>query len=120
MNIHRRTVWVVLSGDGTHRSLPFRSIEKKLAFLYSQFSPRAIFCDLYREIHDDSKLEFLQRGRGVSFHEFELTMKRAEELDVVSSLSLYLKSPLSQAAKYYFYKIGSRPSAIWCDEPYEP
>jgi 2-polyprenyl-3-methyl-5-hydroxy-6-metoxy-1,4-benzoquinol methylase len=73
--------------------LPFYQwLPDELAFLYSQFSPRASFCDLYREMHDDAKLEFLRRGRGVSFHEFELTMKRAEELDVVSSLSLYLKS----------------------------
>jgi 2-polyprenyl-3-methyl-5-hydroxy-6-metoxy-1,4-benzoquinol methylase len=64
-----------------------------LAFLYSQFSPRKRFCNLYRgEIDDDSKLDFLRRGRGVSFHEFELTMKRVGELDVVSSLSIFLRS----------------------------
>jgi len=63
-----------------------------LALLYSQFSPRKSFCDLYRKIDDDSKLEFLRRGLGVSFHEFELTMKRAEELDIVSSLPIFLRS----------------------------
>lgn len=63
-----------------------------LAFLYSQFSPRKGFCDLYREVDDDSKLNFLRYGRGVSFHEFELTMKRAEELDVVSSKEIFLRN----------------------------
>jgi 2-polyprenyl-3-methyl-5-hydroxy-6-metoxy-1,4-benzoquinol methylase len=63
-----------------------------IAFLYSKFSPRKSFCDLYREVDEDSKLDFLRRGRGVSFHEFELTMKRAEELDVVSSLPIFLRN----------------------------
>lgn len=63
-----------------------------LAFLYSHFSPRKRFCDLYRELDENSKLDFLRRGRGVSFHEFELTMKRAEDLDVVSSLPIFLES----------------------------
>lgn len=64
-----------------------------LALLYSQFSPRKTFGNLYREdFDDDSKLDFLRRGRGVSFHEFDLTMKRAEELDVVSSLPIFLRS----------------------------
>ena len=73
--------------------LPFYQwLPDELAFLYSRFSPRESFCNLYRQINNDSKLDFLRRGRGLSFHEFELTMKRAEELDVLSSLSLYLRN----------------------------
>ena len=73
--------------------LPFYQwLPDELAFLYSQFSPRKGFCDLYREINEDSKLDYLRCGRGVSYHEFELTMKRADELDVVSSLPIYQKS----------------------------
>jgi S-adenosylmethionine-dependent methyltransferase len=67
----------------THTSrLPFYLwLPDDLAFLYSRFSPRKPFCNLYRgEIDDDSRLDFLRRGRGVSFHEFELAMKRAGEL----------------------------------------
>ena len=80
--------------DGHTSQLPFYLwLPDDLAFLYSKFSPRKSFCNSYREINDDSKLDFLRRGRGVSFHEFELTMKRAEELDVVSSLSVFLRSP---------------------------
>jgi 2-polyprenyl-3-methyl-5-hydroxy-6-metoxy-1,4-benzoquinol methylase len=63
-----------------------------LALLYSQFSPKTTFSNSYRQIDDNSKLDFLRRGRGVSFHEFELAMKRAEELDVVSSLPVFLRS----------------------------
>jgi 2-polyprenyl-3-methyl-5-hydroxy-6-metoxy-1,4-benzoquinol methylase len=79
--------------DSHTSQLPFYHwLPDDIAFLYSQFSPRKRFCDLYRELDDDSKLDFLRRGRGVSYHEFELTMKRAEELDVVSSLPIYLRN----------------------------
>ncbi len=79
--------------DGHTSQLPFYLwLPDDLAFLYSKFSPRKSLCNSYREINDDSKLDFLRRGRGVSFHEFELTMKRAEELDVVSSLPIFLRS----------------------------
>ena len=79
--------------NDTHTSLlPFFSwLPDDLALAYSQFSPRKRFNCLYREINDDSKLDFLRRGRGVSYHEFELTMKRAENLDVVSSLPIFLR-----------------------------
>lgn len=78
----------------SHTSLlPFYHwLPDDLAFLYSQFSPRKTFCNSYRELDDDSKLAFLRKGRGVSYHEFELTMKRAEKLDVVSSLQIFLRS----------------------------
>ncbi len=79
--------------DSHTAQLPFFSwLPDDLAFLYSKFSPRKIFCDSYREMDDDLKLHFLRRGRGVSYHEFELTMKGAENLDVVSSLPIFLGS----------------------------
>jgi 2-polyprenyl-3-methyl-5-hydroxy-6-metoxy-1,4-benzoquinol methylase len=71
--------------------LPFYHwLPDDLAFEYSRFSSRQNLSGIYREMNDDTKLEFLRKGRGVSFHEFDLTMKRAESLDVVSSLSIYL------------------------------
>lgn len=79
--------------------LPFYQwLPDELAFLYSRFSPREGFCKLYREPNRDAKIDFLRHGRGISFHEFALAMKPAEELNVVSSLSIYLKSrnPLRQ------------------------
>ena len=79
--------------DSHTSSLPFYLwLPDYLAFLYSQFSPRKPFCDLYREIDDDSQIDFLRRGRGVSYHEFELTMIPAEELDVASSLQIFLRN----------------------------
>jgi len=78
--------------DSHTSQLPFYLwLPDDLAFLYSQFSPRKNFCDLYRDISEDSMLDFLRRGRGVSFHEFELTMKRAEALDVVSSFPIFVR-----------------------------
>lgn len=78
--------------DSHTSQLPFYLwLPDDLAFLYSQFSPRKNFCDLYRDINEDSMRDFLRRGRGVSFHEFELTMKRAEKLDVVSSFPIFAR-----------------------------
>lgn len=68
----------------------FQWLPDDLALLYSKFSPRKRFCDLYREVNNNSKLDFLRRGRGVSFHEFDLTMKRVLELDVISCLQIFL------------------------------
>jgi len=45
-----------------------------LAFRYSAFSARSYFGELYREQTPAAMLHFLRRGRGVSFHEFELAI----------------------------------------------
>jgi S-adenosylmethionine-dependent methyltransferase len=73
----------------SHTSLlPFHMwLPDELAFEYSRFSPRVNYRELYREYTDESKLHFLRRGRGVSFHEFELTMKPLGELRIKSSLN---------------------------------
>jgi 2-polyprenyl-3-methyl-5-hydroxy-6-metoxy-1,4-benzoquinol methylase len=69
--------------------LPFHMwLPDELAFAYSQFSPRDNYRELYREYTDEAKLHFLRRGRGVSFHEFELTMKPVRELRIKSSLNV--------------------------------
>ena len=78
--------------DGHTSLLPFYHwLPDDLAFKYSRFSSRGIFCERYREINGEAILDFLRWGRGVSFHEFELTMDKAENLDVVSSLSIFLR-----------------------------
>jgi 2-polyprenyl-3-methyl-5-hydroxy-6-metoxy-1,4-benzoquinol methylase len=69
--------------------LPFHMwLPDELAFAYSRFSPRDNYRELYREYTDESKLHFLRRGRGVSFHEFELTMKPVRALRIKSSLDV--------------------------------
>lgn len=68
--------------------LPFHMwLPDELAFEYSRFSPRQNYRELYREYTDQAKLDFLRRGRGVSFHEFELAMKPLETLKIKSSLN---------------------------------
>ena len=69
--------------------LPFHMwLPDELAFAYSRFSPRQNYRELYREYTDEARLDFLRRGRGVSFHEFELAMKPLKSLKIKSSLNL--------------------------------
>lgn len=69
--------------------LPFHMwLPDELAFAYSRFSPRVNYRELYREYTDESKLHFLRRGRGVSFHEFELAMKPVGALKIKGSLNV--------------------------------
>src|SRR6185295_6991091 len=74
--------------------LPFWMwLPDELAFEYSRFSPRDNYRELYREPTDESMLHFLRRGRGVSFHEFELAMKPIRELRIKSSLDMSPEKP---------------------------
>ena len=69
--------------------LPFHMwLPDELAFAYSRFSPRQNYRELYREYTAEARLDFLRRGRGVSFHEFELAMKPLKSLKIRSSLHL--------------------------------
>lgn len=93
--------------------LPFYSwLPDDLAFLYSQYSPRRRFCSLYREVNDQLKLDFLRRGRGLSFHEFELTMKRAVDLDVVSCLSMFLRRQSILTRARWIMRVDRRHESI--------
>jgi len=67
----------------------FHWLPNELAFRYSRFSPRENFGGMYDDYNETTKEHFLRRGRGISFHEFELAIKPAQELKVVSSLSTY-------------------------------
>lgn len=78
--------------DAHTSKLPFFNwLPDALAFEYSQFSPRPRFKELYREQNEANMLHFLRRGRGVSFHEFELTLGKVDHLDVVSSMSRFYR-----------------------------
>ena len=68
--------------------LPFHMwLPDELAFAYSRFSPRQNYRERYRECTDEGMLDFLRRGRGVSFHEFELAMEPLNALKIKSSLN---------------------------------
>lgn len=72
--------------------LPFFNwLPDELAFDYSRYSPRDPLRSSYRERTEEAFTSFLRHGRGVSYHEFDLTMKDASQLDVVSSLQLWLR-----------------------------
>jgi 2-polyprenyl-3-methyl-5-hydroxy-6-metoxy-1,4-benzoquinol methylase len=104
-----RASWEMLSAGGfccvietpnrlwyydAHTSLlPFHMwLPDELAFEYSRFSPRYNYRELYREYSEESKLHFLRRGRGVSFHEFEIVMKPLTDLRIKSYIE-WLKWP---------------------------
>jgi S-adenosylmethionine-dependent methyltransferase len=92
-------LWVVVDTpnrlwfhDGHTSMLPFfHWLPDDLAFKYSRFSPRESLKHRYHELDEAAILDFLRLGRGVSFHEFELTMDRAESLPVLDSLSMFLR-----------------------------
>jgi ubiquinone/menaquinone biosynthesis C-methylase UbiE len=76
--------------DGHTSMLPFfHWLPNELAFQYSAFSPRENFRELYREYDAPSKEHFLRQGRGASFHEFDLAIRPARDLKVVSSQSTF-------------------------------
>jgi len=68
----------------------FLWLPDELAFAYSRFSSREQFGELYREYNATSREHFLRRGMGVSFHEFDIAIAPAKNLNVISSLSTFL------------------------------
>ena len=87
--------------------LPFYHwLPDDLALAYSRYSSREPFASSYAAAvpegaepgaaGDVAMESFLRHGRGVSYHEFALALGDVEELDVVSSLPIWLRqrSPL--------------------------
>jgi 2-polyprenyl-3-methyl-5-hydroxy-6-metoxy-1,4-benzoquinol methylase len=89
--------WIIIEtpnrlwfSDAHTSLLPFFNwLPDQLAFEYSRFSPRPYFRELYTERTPEKELHFLRRGRGVSFHEFELYMAPLQDLEIVSCLHAY-------------------------------
>ena len=78
--------------DGHTSLLPFfHWLPDELAFQYSRFSTRENFREIYRERTAVSYEHFLRRGRGVSFHEFDLAIKPVDSLNIAGSLSAFLE-----------------------------
>lgn len=76
--------------DSHTSRLPFFNwLPNELAFLYSKFSSRENFKELYTEYNELKMEHFLRRGRGVSFHEIEMTIDSASKLNILSSLSSF-------------------------------
>jgi 2-polyprenyl-3-methyl-5-hydroxy-6-metoxy-1,4-benzoquinol methylase len=96
-----RLAWTILPRNGTmaivetpnrlwyfdsHTSLLpfFHWLPDDLAFEYSRFSSRKGFNDLYRDNTQKDFEHFLRRGRGASFHEFEVAIGPVKDLAVHS------------------------------------
>lgn len=60
-----------------------------LAIRYARFSPREDFRDRFHEPTTDELRAFYRYGRGVSFHEFELTLGPVRDLSIVSCRRLF-------------------------------
>lgn len=76
--------------DNHTSKLPFfHWLPNELAFVYSKFSPRENFRELYKDYNATSKEHFLRRGRGMSFHEFDIAIGQTTNLKVISSLSTF-------------------------------
>lgn len=61
-----------------------------LAYFYSSRSPRAGFNDRYRPPADEAgRLDFLRRGRGVSYHEFEIALDGFEGINFPRGLAAH-------------------------------
>lgn len=70
--------------DSHTSNLPFfHWLPDELAFRYSQFSKRSSFGGQYSDA-ETQMIDFLRRGRGMSFHEFQLAIE--SDLNVLSSL----------------------------------
>ena len=69
----------------------FHWLPDELAYRYAGHSAREPFRRIYgsKTPAPGTLVDFLRRGRGLSYHEFALALKPPEDLDVVSSFSLY-------------------------------
>lgn len=77
--------------------LPFYFwLPEELAFDYSQHSARNNFKELYREQTPDRMMHFIRRGRGVSFHDFEIAFEDMSTMPVVSSMEGFSKNKVFQ------------------------
>ena len=93
-------LWVVIETpnrlwhyDNHTALLPFYHwLPDRVAFEYARCSEREYFRELYLEHTPEKELHFLRRGRGVSFHEFELFMAPRQQLEVVSCLHTFVRA----------------------------
>jgi 2-polyprenyl-3-methyl-5-hydroxy-6-metoxy-1,4-benzoquinol methylase len=72
--------------------LPFYFwLPDELAFDYASRSSRTNFSEVYKEKTPEKLLHFVRRGRGVSFHDFEIAFDGISGMNVVSCLETFRK-----------------------------
>jgi S-adenosylmethionine-dependent methyltransferase len=95
--------------------LPFYMwLQDELALDYSVFSSRKEFSLMHENNIHDAYDTMYSWGRGVSFHEFEVAIKKASELKVIGSLQMFLtrhsiiqKLSYKLSSEYKFKKLLS-------------
>ena len=93
--------------DAHTSRLPFFDwLPDDLAFKYSQHSPRSVIRQQSQHA-ETAMLDFLRKGRGLSYHEFDLTIKDCRQLDVVSSFSVFERQR-SLLRRLYWIVTGRR------------
>ena len=107
--------------EDTHTSeLPFfQWLPDNLAYLYSNFSEKQSFNSKYLDTEYSKLDEFYRRGRGVSYHEFDLAYNNSEDLIIISSLNrlVYSKNLINtlfykKMYKLYLKKFTNKNSAF--------
>jgi len=80
--------------DSHTSELPFLEY---LAYKYSRYSPKESFSSNYLDPNYDDLIGFLRRGRGVSYHEFELVFGDLSKTNIISRLNrlVFTKSYLN-------------------------
>ena len=95
--------------EDTHTSeLPFfQWLPDNLAYNYSKFSKKPSFNSKYLDSEFLKLDEFHRRGRGVSFHEFDLAFINSDNLNIVSSLNrlVYSKNLINTFVYKKLYKL---------------
>jgi len=70
----------------------FHWLPDEIAFAYSRFTKRATYNEIFRERSDEALVRFARWGRGVSYHDFVLSLNIPEDcLPVDSYLRLFLQ-----------------------------
>jgi S-adenosylmethionine-dependent methyltransferase len=91
--------------DAHTSGLPFFNwLPDDLALDYAPHSDRGFMKSYATAGRDDQvKLDFARRGRGVSYHEFDLALGQSASLNVVSALNLYARErSLAIRARWQF------------------
>lgn len=94
--------------DSHTSELPFfQWLPDNLAYLYSKHSPKVTFSENYLDNDYRDLIGLLRRGRGVSYHEFELAFDNLSKLNVISRLNrlVFTKSYLNTFIVKPIYKM---------------
>jgi 2-polyprenyl-3-methyl-5-hydroxy-6-metoxy-1,4-benzoquinol methylase len=91
----------------------FHWLPDDLAFQYMKFSPRKLYKGMFTELNEEQMELFHRQGRGMSYHEIDLAIGPAKDLDVVSSLSTFqgLRNAIRKPRAYKRFKAFLRAHA---------